>query len=238
MNKSVVKSRTPKYNIENETNINDLLGGAKPKRGKKKSIADDFEDIGVPTTTIVEQVAPNKLTKANTVSTTKPTTKPTKANTVSTKPVAKKETETEQIEEEQVYEKNGYKRPEVTFTDQLSKEQIEEKLEDYKKVDDIFKVPLGVHLRYFSNINGKMVFRMGGLLHRNTGLPDYVILSTSPTGKPGWSVQVKDTLFYRKMTLQEIKIEYQSIIDELIGKNKKLKDENKKLNEKLVKYAK
>ena len=40
------------------------------------------------------------------------------------------------------------------------------------------------------------------------------------------------------MTLQEIKIEYQSIIDELIGKNKKLKDENKKLNEKIEKYTK
>jgi hypothetical protein len=38
------------------------------------------------------------------------------------------------------------------------------------------------------------------------------------------------------MTLQEIKIEYQAIIDELIGKNKKLKDENKKLNEKIEKY--
>jgi len=141
-------------------------------------------------------------------------------------------------EEEQTYSKNGYVRPTVTMTDQLSKEQIEEKLEDYVKVDDIYKVPLGVHMRYFSNVNGKMVFRMGGLLHKNTGLPEYVILSTTPTGKPGWSVQVKDTIFYRKMTLNEIKTEYQGIIDDLIEKNKKLKDENKKLNEKLTKYVK
>jgi hypothetical protein len=226
MDKSKAKSRTPKYNIENENenenkNVNDLLGGAKAKRGKKKSVADDFADIAVPTSSITEQSQQKKTAKI-----------------VTNKPIAKKEKVIEKSEEEeQVYTKNGYVRPAVTMTDQLSKEQIEEKLEDYKKVDDIFKVPLGVHLRYFSNINGKMVFRMGGLLHKNTGLPDYVILSTSPTGKPGWSVQVKDTLFYRKMTLQEIKIEYQAIIDELITKNKKLKDDNKKLNEKLEKYT-
>ena len=222
MDKSIAKSRTPKYNIQNENeNVNDLLGGAKVKRGKKKSVADDFADIAVPTTSITEQSHQKKTAKI-----------------VANKPSPKKEKVIEKSEEseEQVYTKNGYTRPAVTMTDQLSKEQIEEKLEDYKKVDDIFKVPLGVHLRYFSNINGKMVFRMGGLLHKNTGLPDYVILSTTPTGKPGWSVQVKDTLFYRKMTLQEIKIEYQTIIDELISKNKKLKDENKKLNEKLEKY--
>lgn len=138
-------------------------------------------------------------------------------------------------EEEEQFKKNGYTRPEVTYTDQLSKEQIEEKLEDYKKVDDIFKVPLGVHMRYFANVGGKRVFRMGGQLYKNTGLPDYVILNS---GTAQWSVQVKDTIFYRKMTLQEIKTEYQTIIDELIEKNKKLKDENKKLNAQLDKYAK
>jgi hypothetical protein len=193
-----------------ETEVNDILVGGAKKRGKKKSIADDFEGIGVSTTNI------------------KPETKVT----------TNVKKETKEIEENSGYNKNGYTRPAVTMTDQLSKEQIEEKLEDYKKVEDIYKVPLGVHMRYFSNIDGKMVFRMGGLLHKNTGLPDYVILSTSPTGKPGWSVQVKDTVFYRKMTLHEIKGEYQTIIDELIEKNKKLKDENKKLNEKLSKYVK
>lgn len=198
-----------------DSNVNDILVGGTKTRGKKKSIADDFEGIGVTTTTVKPELVTKKETK-----------------TVS------KQSQKNDSDEEQTYAKNGYVRPAVTMTDQLSKEQIEEKLEDYKKVDDIYKVPLGVHLRYFSSIGGKMVFRMGGLLHKNTGLPEYVILSTSPTGKPGWSVQVKDTIFYRKMTLNEIKTEYQSIIDELIEKNKKLKDENKKLNEKLAKNVK
>lgn len=203
---TIFKNRTSKTQ---ETEVNNILiGGAKKPRMKKKSIADDFESIGVSTTTTKQEV-----------------------KTASKKSQSKEE-------EEQTYSKNGYVRPAVTMTDQLSKEQIEEKLEDYVKVDDIYKVPLGVHMRYFSNVNGKMVFRMGGLLHKNTGLPEYVILSTTPTGKPGWSVQVKDTIFYRKMTLNEIKTEYQGIIDDLIEKNKKLKDENKKLNEKIAKYVK
>ena len=123
--------------------------------------------------------------------------------------------------EENAFKKNGYTRPDITYTDQLSKDQIEKKLEDYKKVDDIYKVPLGVHLRYFSNIDGKMVFRMGGQLHKNTGLPAYIILTN---GKNQWSVQVKDTIFYRKMVLQEIKDEYENIINGLLEKNKKLKE--------------
>lgn len=210
---TIFKNKTLKTQ---ETEVNNILvGGAKKPRAKKKSIADDFESIGVTTTTAKQAV---------------PTAKQ-EVKTASKKSQSKEE-------EEHIYSKNGYVRPAVTMTDQLSKEQIEEKLEDYVKVDDIYKVPLGVHMRYFSNVNGKMVFRMGGLLHKNTGLPEYVILSTTPTGKPGWSVQVKDTIFYRKMTLNEIKTEYQGIIDELIEKNKKLKDENKKLNEKLAKYVK
>lgn len=204
------KSKSTKSTF-NESNVNELLIGGKSKRGKKKSVVDDFENIGVSTTAIITKNPEPKI-------------------------VSKKSSP--KIEEEQVYTKNGYVRPAVTMTDQLSKEQIEEKLEDYVKVEDIFKVPLGVHMRYFSNINGKMIFRMGGLLHKNTGLPEYVILSTTPTGKPGWSVQVKDTIFYRKMTLNEIKIEYQTIIDELIEKNKKLKDENKKLTDKFGKLNK
>lgn len=210
---TIFKNKTLKTQ---ETEVNNILvGGAKKPRAKKKSIADDFESIGVTTTTAKQAVGTAKQ----------------EVKTASKKSQSKEE-------EEHIYSKNGYVRPAVTMTDQLSKEQIEEKLEDYVKVDDIYKVPLGVHMRYFSNVNGKMVFRMGGLLHKNTGLPEYVILSTTPTGKPGWSVQVKDTIFYRKMTLNEIKTEYQGIIDELIEKNKKLKDENKKLNEKLAKYVK
>jgi hypothetical protein len=127
------------------------------------------------------------------------------------------------------YKKNGFERPEITYTDQLSKEEIQEKLADYSKVEDIYKVPLGVHLRYFVKKDGQMLFRMGGQLFKNNGLPEYVILKSGTNAQ--WSVQIKDTVFYRKMTLDEIKKEYEDII-------KKKNDKIHALKEKLKKYEK
>ena len=194
------KSRSKKIIVEDNALLNETK--TTKGRGKKKSTVDVFADIAVPTASL-QSVEQTKTT--------------TKKQLI--KDDAPKET----------FTKKGYTRPETTYTDQLSKEQIEEKLEDYAKVEDMFKVPLGVHIRYFSNSNGKMLFRMGGQLYNNRGLPDYVILNS---GSAQWSVQVKDTIFYRKMTMGEIKTEYQNIIDELIQKNKKLLD---KLNDKSTK---
>jgi len=115
---------------------------------------------------------------------------------------------------------DNYVRPKKTFTDKLTKEEIEEKLEDYKKVDDIYKVPLGTHIRYFTVSKGVKKFRTGGLLHRNDGLPDYVICNN---GRNTWSVQVKNTIFFRKMTIKEIKKEYKDHIKSLEKKNRNLK---------------
>ena len=127
------------------------------------------------------------------------------------------------------YKKNGFERPEITYTDQLSKEEIQDKLADYSKVEDIYKVPLGVHLRYFVKKDGQMLFRMGGQLFKNNGLPEYVILKSGTNAQ--WSVQIKDTVFYRKMSIVEIKQEYEDILKK---KNEKIKA----LKEKLKKYEK
>ena len=120
-----------------------------------------------------------------------------------------------------------YDRPTQTYTDKLSKDDVEKKLEDYKKVDDIYKIPLNTHLRYFIKKDDQLVFRMGGILKNNNNLPDYVILK-SATG-PEWSVQVKDTIFFKKMTVSEIKEEYEKIITDLNIKIKKLKNRIKEL---------
>ena len=142
----------------------------------------------------------------------------------------KKNSEKKEIKlESNKYKKNGFERPEITYTDQLSKEEIQDKLADYSKVEDIYKVPLGVHLRYFVKKDGQMLFRMGGQLFKNNGLPEYVILKSGTNAQ--WSVQVKDTIFYRKMTLDEIKKEYEDIIKK---KNEKIQA----LKEKLKKYEK
>jgi hypothetical protein len=125
------------------------------------------------------------------------------------------------------YKKNGFERPEITYTDQLSKEEIQDKLADYSKVEDIYKVPLGVHLRYFVKKDGQMLFRMGGQLFKNNGLPEYVILKSGTNAQ--WSVQIKDTVFYRKMTIIEIKQEYEDIIKKKNEKIQALKEKLKKL---------
>lgn len=123
--------------------------------------------------------------------------------------------------------KSGYERPKTTFTDNLDKEEVEKKLEDYQKVEDLTQVPLGTHLRYFTKKDGELVFRMGGVLKRNSDLPKFIILKNAVGVE--WSVQVTDSIFYKKMTVPEIKEEYEKIIKELNGKIKKLKDRIKEL---------
>lgn len=112
----------------------------------------------------------------------------------------------------------NYNRPKQTFTDKLSKNDIIAKLEDYKKTD-IDKIPLGSHVRYFSiDKDGNKLFRMGGQLTKNDGLPNYVILSN---GQKSWSVQSGGTTFFKKMSNSEMKHEYET---KLLEKDKKIKE--------------
>lgn len=129
-----------------------------------------------------------------------------------------------------------YKKPDKTYTDKLSKDQILDKLDGYKQVDDIYKIPIGSHLRYFKKLeNGKDKFCMGGFLSKNDGLPDYIILNN---GKNSWSVQTKTAKFFRKLSQKEIIDVYESKIDELENKNKALKTLVKQLKEEIEYYKK
>lgn len=129
--------------------------------------------------------------------------------------------------------KDGYKRPKETFTDRLSKKQIADLLVDYEKVTDLSTVPIGTHIRYITKIKGVSHFRMGGNLIITTGLPEYVILSN---GSLKWSVQTKDTVFFRKINIDQIKDEYEKeiwklnrIIKNLVMEIKDLKTELNKI---------
>lgn len=132
-----------------------------------------------------------------------------------------------------------YIRPDETFQDRLSKDEIEERLEDYKKVN-IKDVQIGTHLRYFTiGEDGKKKFRLGGALIRNEGLPDYVVLSNNNIM---WSVQTANTIFFAKMNFKELKAEYEDILadrEETIKamalEIKKLKTEINKLKNKYEK---
>ena len=129
-----------------------------------------------------------------------------------------------------------YKRPEKTYTDNLTQEDIDDMLDEYKMVDDISKVPLGVHLRYcVIDKNGKKKFRVGGFLHKNAGIPKYLILTNNTTS---WTVQIKNTTFFRKMTSAEVKAEYEDEIEEMRNESQKIIDKLESDNTTLKKMVK
>ena len=146
---------------------------------------------------------------------------------------------------------DNYKRPKKTLTDKLSAEEIKNKLEDYIEVEDISKVPLNSHLRYFTEKydekkkKSSKVFRLGGFLVNKNNYDKYVVLSNVPdTGvinnnRKTWSVNTQKSIFYRKQTIDEIKEDYKDELEELYDEIDKLKkqvkklmSENKKLKEK------
>ena len=67
---------------------------------------------------------------------------------------------------------------------------------------------------------------MGGFLKNKDDAENYVMLSNNQTS---WSVQTKDAVFYRKLSIQEIKEDYEKNIKELNDLNMKLYKQNKKL---------
>lgn len=127
-----------------------------------------------------------------------------------------------------------YQRPDKTFTEQLTREQIAERLQDYIQVDDMKFVRKGTHLRYYipdKQHPGEMKFCVGGFLKFTHD--EYLILSQSPYGKDAksWSVQRKDAIFYRKLAPQETidkKIHY------LETENARLLKENEELRAQLA----
>lgn len=120
-----------------------------------------------------------------------------------------------------------------SYQKQLSPDEIKEKLEEYKKVDDIGKVSLNSHLRYFivNEKTGEKQFRLGGFLTKIDLEKGYLILSN---GNISWSVQIKNSIFFQKASFKELKEELvEEVGKKLIKEIKILKDENKKLKETL-----
>ena len=136
--------------------------------------------------------------------------------------------------------KDDYKRPKHTIQDKMTEEEIDEKLEDYIEIEDIFKVPLNSHIRYYTLIPGKdgeikKAFRLGGQLKNKDNADKYIILSN---GTVTWTVQMETSILYRKMTIEEIKEDYENIIKDLEEANLQLKKDNKKLLKKIIEFEK
>jgi hypothetical protein len=127
---------------------------------------------------------------------------------------------------------DNYTRPKQTYTDKLDEDDIASKLVDYVKVENIAEIKLNTHLRYFTLEPNKKTgtvkrkFRMGGFLSNKNNADKYVILTN---GKTTWSVQVANTVFYRKMSMDEVKEEYEEELNNMKKINKKLLKQNEKL---------
>jgi hypothetical protein len=137
----------------------------------------------------------------------------------------------------------SYFKPDKTYQDKLTNQEIKDKLKDYKKTIDIKTVPIGTHIRYFS-IDPKTkekLFRMGGNLNKIDPEGRFIILSN---GNITWSVQIPNAIFYQKMSETEFKDELKKevkkeMMSEVIpsdNENENLKKEIKNLNKKLDYY--
>ena len=120
----------------------------------------------------------------------------------------------------------NYKRPETTYQENLSADDIAQKLQGYEKVTDIADVPLNTHLRYFLiQKDGSHAFRTGGFLHNKTNPEKYVMLTN---GKYTWSVQVDGTTFFKKMSQKDEIKKLQSHYEKQLAEKDKIIDNLKK----------
>jgi hypothetical protein len=133
-----------------------------------------------------------------------------------------------------------YKAPENTYQSSLSDVDIAKKIEDYSRVktSEIFKIPIGTHIRYFT-INpktGEKQFRMGGNLTKYGENGEYIICSN---GNFSWSVQLSNSIIYKKLSISELKENTKNSVIEnskkemvdLIKENKELKKMIKDIKE-------
>jgi len=117
-----------------------------------------------------------------------------------------------------------YERPKKTLQEKLSDIEIQEKLENYVQVDDISTVQIKTHLRYFKLEGKKKSFRLGGILINKDNADKYVVLSN---GSFTWSADVKKSIYFRKITIEELRESYDEEIDKYKKQIKKLKKQLK-----------
>ena len=111
-----------------------------------------------------------------------------------------------------------YQRPPTTYQQSLTNDEIKEKLSGYVKVEEINRVPVGSHLRYFlieidpETQKKKKLFRTGGFLKNKDNSDKYVVLSN---GTKSWSVNTQKCVFFRKMKQHEMEDKYEKEIKRL-----------------------
>lgn len=134
----------------------------------------------------------------------------------------------------------NYKDGNKSYQDSLSPAEIKKKLEEYKQVDEIDDINIGTHLRYFTfnPSTGQKQFRLGGFLSKLD--KDYVVMNN---GELSWSVQKDKTVFFKKLSFNDLKEEmiekiskkYEKKITDLTEENLKLKNTLKSIKKEIKK---
>lgn len=129
----------------------------------------------------------------------------------------------------------NYKQTEKPYQQTLSNEDINKKLIDYKKVksNDIFKLPLNTHIRYFT-INqktGEKSFRLGGFLSKID--ERYIVLYNN--NNQSWSVQLSNSIIYKKLSPNDLILKVET---ETLEKVTSYKDKENEQLEQLMKENK
>jgi hypothetical protein len=125
-----------------------------------------------------------------------------------------------------------YQRPNTTYQDRLTNQDIKELLKDYIIVENIKEIPLGTHIRYFliDPDTKKRKFRTGGTISKIDLQGRFIKLTA---GTVTWSVQILNTLFYKKLNEEEYKEELKKEILTEINPNNDYKQKIKLLTNKI-----
>lgn len=115
----------------------------------------------------------------------------------------------------------------------LTEEDVNLLLEEYDEIDDTDILKPGMHVRYYTikqKRNGDIdkKFRMGGEIIKVDHEDKYLVLTNK---KLSWSVQFNNTIFYKKMSIEDIKAFYETELDEKESKIEKLKQSINKYKE-------
>jgi chaperonin cofactor prefoldin len=120
-----------------------------------------------------------------------------------------------------------YKKTGKSLQQTLSPDEIKDKLQEYVQLVSIDDAQINNHIRYFTidKKTGKKQFRLGGFLTKID--KDYVVLSN---GRLSWSVQKNNSIFFKKMSYNELKEE---LIEKISNKFEKKINTLEKENEAL-----
>ena len=120
------------------------------------------------------------------------------------------------------YKKNGN-----TIQDKLTEEDIAILLEEYEQIASFDELKEGLHIRYYTTIKKKQVFRMGGTIIKLDLENNFAVVTN---GHVNWSVQLnQNTIIYRKMSTEEVKLFYENELDNKEMELKKYKSNMEKI---------